>query len=607
MKNVTAFCNECTAFLRTIPAVTEVACVNAYEGSIIIEIEGPEAENRLAKDYVATFGMNVTCCGQLGGMEIQTSVVIETSLVEVEVRSESEGSDNSIYTLGLYGLSALLVVVILGVTVWCCFCRPKPHLVKFIDDKFSESEDIITHFAEKRQPKTSKREPQTAKRQPQTLSAGKSQELPKLHSLVMDNRTQSQVSIDLTPRTTAPPPIEQIDEDLDLPQEGAEYDYDDCGGDSMRLLPLIDRELEEALEFDPEFVYLKDQIASLLGQAAKFEPGAIRSQWEAQAQFSKDALLKLCRLRFGDERTENYKPRMEKIWRETTDIARRLSVTTVRGLFFKFFDISHDGDVTAEEFKSIANLIMPNIEAYMIDETFQFIDTGNRGAFTPIEIQTFLDKQWGGRARKFRQAVIEYMSCHSIQETHEKLASKFKRRPEINLDVDSHEEDELFTEDTEAFGNDLLQKMRQLRRDMDNRRLSTAFDNGLEEEDEIRTQMQNNSLSSLGTVPEEYLKLGDHTDGLEYDLKGGDHTENVEHDDLQIWGVPEYLDQSGHDDDGTGMELDDLDCQGVVHFDSESEELSSLEASPLMTGKHASQLSTGSIREVDFDLSGASI
>jgi len=548
-------------------------------GSIIIDIEGPEAQNRIAKDYVAAFGMNLTCCGVLGGMEIQTSVVIETSLVEVETRISEEESESSFMTFGMYGLAGALFLVISGVIFWCCFCKPKSHIVKFMEEDNikvqSESEDIITNFSVKREPMTSKREPHTAKREPQTIEGVKASEekpKPKLMNLVMDNATHSEVSI--TPRSTIAPPIpteKQVDME-DLPQEGAEYpdDYDDCGGDSMQLLPLFDREFEEALEFDPEFVYLKDQIASLLGQAAKFEPGAIRSQWEAQAQFSKDALLKLCRLRFGDERTDNYKPRLERIWRETSEVARRLSVTSVRGLFFKFFDISNDGDITAEDFKSIALMIMPDIEPYAIDETFRFIDTSNRGAFTPIEIQTFLDKQWGGRARKFRKAVIEYMSTHSIQETHEALEPKLKRAPEINLDTNSFEEEDLNIEDTELFGQNLLEKMRQLRQDMDNRRLSTAFDDGYEDEDDVRKQMQHSSLSSL-----EYLERNENNEPEEPDI-----------DDLE-------------EDERYGTV--NLDA-----FDSESEELSSLEASPVIRGMHVSKTSA-SVHEVNFDLESATI
>ena len=52
------------------------------------------------------------------------------------------------------------------------------------------------------------------------------------------------------------------------------------------------------------------------------------------------------------------------------------------------------------------------------------------------------------------------------------------------------EEEDLDIEDTEQFGQNLLEKMRQLRQDMDNRRLSTAFDEGYEDEDDIRHQMQ---------------------------------------------------------------------------------------------------------------------
>merc|ERR1719471_807556 len=427
---------------------------------------------------------------------------------------------------------------------------------------------------------TSKREPRTSKREPQSIAGVKASEekpKPKLMNLVMDNVTHSEVSI--TPRSTAAPPIpteKQVDVN-DLPQEGAEYDYDDCGGDSMKLLPLIDREFEGALEFDPEFVYLKDLIALRLGQAAKYEPGPIRSQWETQAQFSKDALLKLCRLRFGDERTENYIPRLKRIWRETSEVARRLSVTSVRGLFFKFFDISNDGDITAEDFKSIALMIMPDIEPYAIDETFRFIDTSNRGAFTPIDIQTFLDKQWGGRARKFRQAIIDYMSTHSIQETHEALEPKLKRRPEIDLNTDSNAEDELLgLEDTETFGKELLQKMRQLRKDMDNRRLSTAFDDDVEDTaGDIRIRMQHNPTHSLESLPENT-----------------------------------YLERETEKEVQGSMDFDENDLAGVVRFDSDSESVSSLEKSqsPELWGRHISRNSGGgSVHEVDFDLASATI
>jgi len=477
----------------------------------------------------------------------------------------------------------------------------------------SESEDIITNFSEtKREPMTSKREPHTAKREPQSIAGVKASEekpKPKLMNLVMDNVTHSEVSI--TPRSTAAPPIpteKQVDME-DLPQEGAEYDYDDCGGDSMQLLPLFDREFEEALEFDPEFVYLKDQIASLLGQAAKFEPGAIRSQWEAQAQFSKDALLKLCRLRFGDERTDNYKPRLERIWRETSEVARRLSVTSVRGLFFKFFDISNDGDITAEDFKSIALMIMPDIEPYAIDETFRFIDTSNRGAFTPIEIQTFLDKQWGGRARKFRKAVIEYMSTHSIQETHEALEPKLKRAPEINLDTNSFEEEDLNIEDTELFGQNLLEKMRQLRQDMDNRRLSTAFDDGYDDEDDVRKQMQHSSLSSLEAIKEtEFLS----TDTEDTDMSNLSQSKQSDHATLQETNADETYLERNENNEPDEPDIDDLEegeRYGTVNldaFDSESEELSSLEASPVIKGMHVSKTSA-SVHEVNFDLESATI
>jgi len=598
--------------------VSKVSCLNAIAGSIIIDIEGPEAQNRIAKDYVAAFGMNLTCCGVLGGMEIQTSVVIETSLVEVETRISDEEPESSSVTLGMYGLAGALFLVISGVVLWCCFCKPKSHVVKFLEEDNikvqSESEDIITNFSEKREPMTSKREPRTTKREPQTTAGEKASEekpKPKLMNLVMDNVTHSEVSI--TPRSTTAPPIpteKQVDVN-DLPQEGAEYDYDDCGGDSMQLLPLFDREFEEALEFDPEFVYLKDQIASLLGQAAKFEPGAIRSQWEAQAQFSKDALLKLCRLRFGDERTDNYKPRLQRIWRETSEVARRLSVTSVRGLFFKFFDISNDGDITAEDFKSIATLIMPEIEPYAIDETFRFIDTSNRGAFTPIEIQTFLDKQWGGRARKFRKAVIEYMSTHSIQETHEALEPKLKRAPEINLNLDTNnfEEEDLDIEDTEQFGQNLLEKMRQLRQDMDNRRLSTAFDEGYEDEDDIRHQMQHNSLSSLEAIKEtEFLS----TDAEDTDISILSQSQESNLSSLQEINADEtYLERS-ENNEPEEPDIDDLEegeRYGTVNldaFDSESEEVSSLEASPLISGMHVSKTSA-SVHEVNFDLESATI
>jgi len=587
-------------------------------GSIIIDIEGPEAQNRIAKDYVAAFGMNLTCCGVLGGMEIQTSVVIETSLVEVETRISEEESESSFMTFGMYGLAGALFLVISGVIFWCCFCKPKSHIVKFMEEDNikvqSESEDIITNFSVKREPMTSKREPHTAKREPQTIEGVKASEekpKPKLMNLVMDNATHSEVSI--TPRSTIAPPIpteKQVDME-DLPQEGAEYpdDYDDCGGDSMQLLPLFDREFEEALEFDPEFVYLKDQIASLLGQAAKFEPGAIRSQWEAQAQFSKDALLKLCRLRFGDERTDNYKPRLERIWRETSEVARRLSVTSVRGLFFKFFDISNDGDITAEDFKSIALMIMPDIEPYAIDETFRFIDTSNRGAFTPIEIQTFLDKQWGGRARKFRKAVIEYMSTHSIQETHEALEPKLKRAPEINLDTNSFEEEDLNIEDTELFGQNLLEKMRQLRQDMDNRRLSTAFDDGYEDEDDVRKQMQHSSLSSLEAIKEtEFLS----TDTEDTDMSNLSQSQELNHATLQETNADETYLERNENNEPEEPDIDDLEEDeryGTVNldaFDSESEELSSLEASPVIRGMHVSKTSA-SVHEVNFDLESATI
>jgi hypothetical protein len=70
----------------------------------------------------------------------------------------------------------------------------------------------------------------------------------------------------------------------------------------------------------------------------------VKEEWLSQAKFSKKKLVNLLKTRFGDQRTNDYMPRLEKLWKETTEKSRRMSIVAgTRGKFFEYFDSSDEG------------------------------------------------------------------------------------------------------------------------------------------------------------------------------------------------------------------------------------------------------------------------
>jgi len=248
-------------------------------------------------------------------------------------------------------------------------------------------------------------------------------------------------------------------------------------------------------------------------QRHKDDPN-IRS-WNEQVRFSQELLIAALIDDFGASRASPYVNACRQYWHDH-------EVMLQGGIydcpidceeFFKVFDIEKQGLIMFEEFAVILETINADLaqNEELVNIIFMFLDQTDRDSFNEYDLECFMLKMWGGDVGKFQSEVIKYMAdpqTISTQELQSQIRKKVRQNRsliQINLDdisivhsrqpstislsgelnkmssVDDIPFDVLqpSSPDTDNLIQDatseLLEKMRQLREDMDSKRVSTAF------------------------------------------------------------------------------------------------------------------------------------
>jgi len=275
-----------------------------------------------------------------------------------------------------------------------------------------------------------------------------------------------------------------------------------------------DNQINEALEFNSYYVKLREQVANLMEQRQRHKDDPNIRSWNEQVRFSQELLIAALIDDFGASRASPYVNACRQYWHDH-------EVMLQGGIydcpidceeFFKVFDIEKQGLIMFEEFAVILETINPELaqNEELVNIIFMFLDQTDRDSFNEYDLECFMLKMWGGDVGKFQSEVIKYMADPqpiTIEDLQSQLRKKVRHNRsmiQINLDdisivhsrhpstislsrelnklssIDDINFDVLqaSSPDTDVIQDatsELLEKMRQLREDMDSKRVSTAF------------------------------------------------------------------------------------------------------------------------------------